>query len=70
MAGDEGGEAGQGLSVGELFLQTYPKIESVCMKALNFTKTTTHWLFVPAVILIGIRVSEPKPSLIDIFSPF
>eukprot|EP00512_Aurantiochytrium_limacinum_P002297 CAMPEP_0171502824 /NCGR_PEP_ID=MMETSP0958-20121227/10448_1 /TAXON_ID=87120 /ORGANISM="Aurantiochytrium limacinum, Strain ATCCMYA-1381" /LENGTH=61 /DNA_ID=CAMNT_0012038033 /DNA_START=55 /DNA_END=240 /DNA_ORIENTATION=+ len=48
----------------------YPKVESACTSGLNLFKQITFWAFVPAVILLGIRVSEPKPTLVDILSPF
>jgi len=48
----------------------YPKVESACTTTLNAIKFVTHWTFIPLVIFVGLKVSEPKPSLVQVFSPF
>eukprot|EP00510_Aplanochytrium_minuta_P001005 CAMPEP_0184016466 /NCGR_PEP_ID=MMETSP0954-20121128/6944_1 /TAXON_ID=627963 /ORGANISM="Aplanochytrium sp, Strain PBS07" /LENGTH=68 /DNA_ID=CAMNT_0026297489 /DNA_START=109 /DNA_END=315 /DNA_ORIENTATION=+ len=38
-------------------------------KFVDFAQKALHWTFLPTLIFIGIRITEPKPHLMQILIP-
>ena len=34
-----------------------------------YAKTAVHWGFIPAIIVVGMTCTEPKPSLAQLIGP-
>lgn len=54
----------------DLFVSTYPKVETKMISVTDALKFSVQWAWLPLVIYLGIRVSEPKPPLLQVLSPF
>ena len=47
----------------------YPKVENSVTKVLDVIKVVAHIAWLPLVLYIGYRSSEPRPSLLAILNP-
>jgi len=43
--------------------------EQVWEKAAPIAKTALHWGFIPAIIVVGMTCTDPKPSLAQLLGP-
>lgn len=41
----------------------------VWQRAAPYAKTALHWGFIPAVIIVGMTCTEPRPSLAQLLGP-
>lgn len=47
----------------------YEIAERACEAAAPYAKTALHYGFIPAVILVGMTCTEPRPSLAQLLGP-
>jgi import receptor subunit TOM7 len=43
--------------------------EKVWEKTAPIAKTALHWGFIPAIIVVGMTCTDPKPSLAQLLGP-
>ncbi len=43
--------------------------ERIWEKAAPIAKTALHWGFIPAIIVVGMTCTDPKPSLAQLLGP-
>lgn len=46
--------------------------EHVCLawdRASPYAKKAVHWGFIPAIIVVGMTCTDPKPSLAQVLGP-
>lgn len=55
---------------GESFVDTIIGVaDKVWQKTAPLAKTALHWGFIPAIIVVGMTCTDPKPSLAQLLGP-